>query len=238
MTDALPWAVVLPYCFYSMFIFYQQLHAKHFRGASQMFLFILLFTNFIGIITGLVFLVYYGLKVVWWAPFALFGLGLVFQFVSNMIEGLIGAFALSMLGFIGWPVFAFLMFAAVPDLDAQSHKKNALTHFIATMESANLASRVVNSGTAFSVMSDTEADEMMRHYRSALSHAEKVDTDFLNQKYEGWGTHFEREFLTGLRLVVEGNEKADVVMYLAGRKLMDSWGGWFNDNLNEIQKQK
>ena len=238
MTDALPWAVVIPYCLYSMFIFYQQLHAKHFRGASQTFLSILVFTGFIGMITGLVFLVYYGFKVVWWAPFALFGLGLAFQFVSNVIEGLIGAFTLSMLGFICWPICAFLMFTAVPNLQALSHEKNTVSEFIAAMESANLASRVVNKGTVYSVMSETDADDMMRQYRTALLHAEEVDTDFLNQKYNGWGTHFEKEFLTGLRLVVEGNDKADVTKSLAGQKRMDSWGDWFNEHVDEIRKLK
>ncbi|MFH1957779.1 MAG: hypothetical protein ABIJ15_04815 [bacterium] len=238
MSDTLPWGVVIPYCFFSMFIFYQQLHAKHFRGASQGFLSFLVFTGFIGTSTGLVFLVYYGFKVVWWAPLALFGLGLAFQFISNTIENLIGAFALSLLGFIGWPVCAFLMFASVPDVTAQSHKKETVVAFTATMESANLASRVVNRGTAFSVMSQADADEMMRHYRAALAYAEKVDTDFLNEKYEGWGSHFEREFLAGLRLVVEGNDKADATISLAGQKLMDSWGDWFNQNVKEIRKLK
>ena len=187
-------------------------------------------------ITGLVFLVYYGFKVVWWAPLALFGIGLVFQFISNTIENLIGTFALSMLGFIGWPVCAFLMFASVPDVNIQSQEKGTVVAFTATMESANLASRVVNRGVAFSVMSQADADDMMRHYRAALAHAEKVDTNFLNKKYEGWGTHFEKEFLSGLRLLVEGNDKADATISLAGQKLMDLWGNWFNNNVKKIRK--
>jgi len=115
MSDALPWSVVIPYCLYSMFIFYQQLHVKNFRGGSQSFRSILGFTGFIGMIVGLVFLVYYGITIVWWAPIALFVLGLAFQLISNIIEDVIGAFALSILGFIGWPICAFLMFTAIPD---------------------------------------------------------------------------------------------------------------------------
>jgi membrane-bound ClpP family serine protease len=219
-----------------MFIFYQQLHAKHFRGASQGFLSFLIFTGFIGMATGLVFLVYYGIKVVWWAPLALFGLGLAFQLISNMIENLIGAFALSILGFVVWPVCAFLMFASVPDVHVKSQEMETVVAFTATMESANLASRFVNKGVAFSVMSQADTDDMMRHYRVALVHAEKVDTNFLNEKYDGWGTHFEKEFLSGLRLVVEGDEKVDATISRTGQKLMDSWGNWFNDNVKEIRK--
>ena len=65
-------------------------------------------------IVGLVFLVIYGFKVVWWAPFALFGLGFVFQIVSTFIEDLVGAVNLSLLGFIGWPVCAYLMITSIP----------------------------------------------------------------------------------------------------------------------------
>jgi len=238
MVDTLPWAVVIPYCFFSMFIFYQQLHAKHFRGASQGFLSFLVLTGLIGMIIGLIFLVYYGFKVVWWAPLALFGFGLAFQFISDVIESMIGEFALSMLGFICWPICAFLMFAAVPDVNARSQERETVAEFKATMESAILASRVVNRGVAFSVMSEADADELMRHYRASLAHAEKVDTDFLNQKYEGWGDHFEKEFLAGLRLVVEGHDKADAIISLAGQKLMDSWGEWFNQNVKKIRKLK
>ena len=238
MTEALPWGVVIPYCIYSMFIFYQQLHAKHFKGASQGVFSLLVLTGFIGMITGLVFLIYYGFKVIWWAPLALFAFGLVFQYASNVIEKVIGAFALSMLGFIGWPVCAFLMFASVPDITARSHENQAVTEFVATMESANLASRAVSRGPAFSVMSKSDADEMTRHYRDALIHGEKVDANFLNKKYAGWGAHFEKELLAGLRLVVEGNAKADATTSLTGQKLMDAWGVWFNQNVKDIRKLK
>ena len=67
MTNALPWGVVVPYCLFSMFVFYQELHARDFRGASYVFHMVLLTMGFLGFITGAIFLVYYGIKVVWWA---------------------------------------------------------------------------------------------------------------------------------------------------------------------------
>ncbi len=76
----------------------------------------------------------------------------------------------------------------------------------------------------------------MQHYLTALAHAEKVDINLLNDKYEGWGTHFKKEFLAGLRLIVEGNDKADTTISLASQKLMHSWGDWFNRNVNEIRR--
>jgi len=115
-------------------------------------------------------------------------------------------------------------------------EKEAVTEFIATMNSANEASLVVNRQTAYSVMSASDSDEMMGHYRAALEHAEKVDTALLDEKYDGWGTHFEKEFLVGLRLVVEGNTKVDAKKTMAGHRLMVAWGKWFEKNVSEIRK--
>lgn len=111
-----------------------------------------------------------------------------------------------------------------------------LREFIAAMESANRASQAVNRGTPYSIMSEEDAEDMMQHYRAALAHAEKVDTDFLDAKYDGWGTHFRDEFRAGLRLVIAGNDNADASKSLAGQRLMDSWGDWFNQNVENIRK--
>jgi hypothetical protein len=108
--------------------------------------------------------------------------------------------------------------------------------FIATMEAANRATQVINHGTAYSIMSETDAEEMIRYFRAALAHAEKVDANSLNEKYRGWGTHFEKEFLAGLLLIVEENDKAVPATSLAGQKLLNSWGIWFDQNVEEIRK--
>lgn len=112
-----------------------------------------------------------------------------------------------------------------------------MSEFIATMESANRASHAINRGTAYSIMNQADTDDMMRHYRAALVHAEKVDADLLNSKYPGWGDHFRTELRAGLRLVVDGYDKADAtISSLAGQKLMDSWGDWYNRNVKAIRK--
>ncbi|GKT07170.1 hypothetical protein [Desulforhabdus sp. TSK] len=113
-----------------------------------------------------------------------------------------------------------------------------LQEFIASIDSANQATRVVNKGPGYSIMSSEDADQMMKHYRQALAHAEKVDADFLEQKYKGWGQHFDREYRAGLRLVIRGNETADARISLSGQQLMDSWGTWFNANVEAIKRLK
>ena len=121
---------------------------------------------------------------------------------------------------------------------SSSHEKETASEFIAAINSANEASRVVNRGSPFSIMNDRDAGEMINSYRSAITHAKKVDKAVLNQKFPGWGDHFEKEFITGLRLVIEGNEKVDIATSISGQKLLDSWGDWFNAHIDEIRKLK
>ncbi len=69
---------------------------------------------FAGMFTGFVFLIWYGFYVAWWAPIVLFVIGVLFQFVANFIEVLVGRFTLSLGGLIGWPLCAFFMFKLAP----------------------------------------------------------------------------------------------------------------------------
>jgi hypothetical protein len=84
--ENISWLSVLFYCLFGTFIYYQQLHVKDFRGASQIFGFMLSLSAFAGMITGLVYLIYYGWTVVWWAPMVIFIIGVLFTVVSILIE--------------------------------------------------------------------------------------------------------------------------------------------------------
>lgn len=114
--DSISWASVVFYCLFSNFVYYQQLHAKEFRGASPTFGFFLSLFAFAGMATGLVFLIYYGWKVVWWAPFIIFIIGILFTIIGVLIEKVIGKFAMSLIGFIGWPICAYFMFRYIPKI--------------------------------------------------------------------------------------------------------------------------
>ncbi|MBP9826440.1 MAG: hypothetical protein KBF21_19585 [Thermoanaerobaculia bacterium] len=102
------------YCLFCTFVSYQILHAQHFRGASQAFLGILSISGLLGVLTGLVFLIYYGWHTTWWAPLVVFAIGFFSFSFSVFMERLLGAFTISLLGFIGWPVCAYYMFKFVP----------------------------------------------------------------------------------------------------------------------------
>jgi len=98
-----------------MFVFYQQLHARNFRGSSKGFEAILMLSAFSGMITGLSYLIYYGWTVVWWVPIPIFVVGLLFTIVGAFVERLLGPIVLSLLGFIGWPLCAVAMFKYIPN---------------------------------------------------------------------------------------------------------------------------
>lgn len=99
---------------FSIFVFYQQLHCKNFNGRSEAFGLLLSIFAFAGMITGFVYLVYYGWTVVWWAAVVTFLIGLLATIPGLLLERVFGKFTLSLLGFLIWPVCAYFMFALVP----------------------------------------------------------------------------------------------------------------------------
>jgi hypothetical protein len=114
-TPKLPISVVVCFAGFSIFCYYQQLHWRHFHGANQVFEMFLGLSVVSSTLLQVGFLVYYGFKVAWWSPFALVGLGLVLFPIGLVLERLLTRFGMSMLGFIAWPVFAYLMFKFTPN---------------------------------------------------------------------------------------------------------------------------
>lgn len=113
--SSISWASAAFYCLFGIFVFYQQLHAKSLRGSSHSFGLLLTVSALAGTITGIVYLVYYGWNVSWFVAAAILVAGVFLAaFAGVLLENLIGAPALSMIGFAGWPVCAYFMFKYVP----------------------------------------------------------------------------------------------------------------------------
>ena len=111
----LSWPSITAYCAFGIFVFYQQLYVKNFRGASQTFALALInISAFAGMLTGLAYLVYYGWVVAWWAPVVIFGIGLLASLLGFLLERAAGSLVLSLAGFVGWPVSAYFMFHYIP----------------------------------------------------------------------------------------------------------------------------
>lgn len=68
----LSWPSIIFYCLFSVFVFYQQLHGKNFQGSSPVMGLIINASGFLGMVTGIIYLVYYGWNIAWWAPLVVF----------------------------------------------------------------------------------------------------------------------------------------------------------------------
>lgn len=112
--QAFSWPSITFYCVFGIFVFYQQLHAKNFQGASESFALVLNISALAGMLTGIAYLLYYGWSVAWWAPIIIFVIGLAASMLGFLIERVVGSLALSVGGFIGWPVCAYFMFSHMP----------------------------------------------------------------------------------------------------------------------------
>jgi len=97
-----------------MFLFYQKRHLKYFAGASEVFGLALSISALAGVLTGTVYLLYYGWVVSWWAPLAILVISIVATPLGMVAERLVGEGKISLGGFIGWPVCALLMFNTIP----------------------------------------------------------------------------------------------------------------------------
>lgn len=112
---AVSWESVFFYLLFSVFVYYQQLHARDFRGTSQHLPILLNFSALVGTVTGLVYLIFYGWTVVWWVPVMMLFISIIFvALAGSVLEMLVGRLVLSLLGFLGWPVCAYLMFQSIP----------------------------------------------------------------------------------------------------------------------------
>lgn len=110
--DDFIWPSIIPYLLFSIFVFYQQRHARYFDGGSLLFGTLLVFSAFLGTITGLIYLGYYAWNISVWAAIAI---GIAAAFISGiggfMLEQFIHEYVISYTGFLAWPLLGYLMFA-------------------------------------------------------------------------------------------------------------------------------
>jgi hypothetical protein len=105
--------VLIYYVIFAVFVFYQQMHVKDFGGASQGFQAFLSVFAFGGMITGVAFIAYYAIQVSFIGAGIIFVAGLLAVFIGSIFERFLGAHTLSFIGFIAWPLCAYLMFTSI-----------------------------------------------------------------------------------------------------------------------------
>ena len=105
--------LIITFSIYSFFVFYLQKWTTIFRGASLGFGLFINWFMIIATIYGLAFLVYYGYKVDWTAPLALFGISLLIKGAMVVVESILFSRVpliiqiIGGLGFIACPILGY-----------------------------------------------------------------------------------------------------------------------------------
>lgn len=99
-----------------MIFHFEHLRAsRSFRGSSQLFGIALGLSGIAGVITMLAYLGIYGWNVSWIGAIVALVLGMVAAGVlGGMLSAIIGSLGMMLVGFIAWPVCAYLMFTLLP----------------------------------------------------------------------------------------------------------------------------
>lgn len=106
--------MVVPYALLSVFATQQKFCVRDFRGSSQLYALALGYFMAATTLFALGYLVAYGIKVRWWAPFALFAIGLIAWIPTLFTEKIIPTFVWGILSFAGVPICAYLLIRALP----------------------------------------------------------------------------------------------------------------------------
>lgn len=109
-----------------------------------------------------------------------------------------------------------------------------IEHFSNAIDYSNQAAQISNENHAD--LRQKHIDQIITLYNSAIEEAKKVNIAELNADLDGFGTHFQDEFIKGLELQVEGFNGHDNKKLLQGQILSDKWGEWYTENYNQIKK--
>lgn len=118
MLNGLPLIIVVLYTVFTLFQFYQALHIKKFRGASQAALLVINICAFAGMLFSYGYLVYYGIAVAWYWPIALFVIAFAVKTLWFYIEAKLGLKnhipIISLAGLLVLPVSGFFLVVFTP----------------------------------------------------------------------------------------------------------------------------
>jgi hypothetical protein len=220
-----------------MFVFYQQLHLKNFKGSSKIFEFVLSVSIFVGMIVGVGYLIFYGIRVNWWAPFIIFIISVIFGLVTTLLEKIVGSFTISLLGFAGMPIFAFMMFTTIPTSPKVIRTNQNINHFINSIDFSNQAAKISNHSLPFTDLKNEDIALIIDLKRKALNEALLVDCKKLNKRFDDFGSRFETVYIKGLTLLIDGYDNNNSENFISGQILLDNWGSWYSENFEKIKNK-
>ena len=114
MISVIPFRLVILFGFFGLFLFYQSQHHSSGSVPSGNPEYVIGISIMSGALCNIIFLLYLGYRTVWWSPLLILVLFVPFLFIGVILERIIGRVWLAVLGFVGWPICAYFMFANVP----------------------------------------------------------------------------------------------------------------------------
>ena len=113
--------------------------------------------------------------------------------------------------------------------------KNMVTDFATTIRSTERVTKLVSEKKDIVDFTEEEAKELIQYGKLALENAQKIDFELLNRLYPELGDKFEDELISGVNLIVKGYEEKNKVMIQEGKSLIEKWGNWFEENIENIK---
>jgi len=111
-------------------------------------------------------------------------------------------------------------------------------HFGKSIQLKNEAISVLNEGISGEIVGTIEQkrlNESLNLMRGSLREAQNVRDGVLSKLHPDLPTHYREEFCEGIRLTIQGFEKADPQISLKGQLLQDKWGDWYEAHLHELR---
>jgi hypothetical protein len=111
-----------------------------------------------------------------------------------------------------------------------------LKYFFKSINLKNKATEIGNSGQPYKQLGREKGQKMIEYYRQALVEAKKADIQKLNSVYAGLGENYQKKFIRGIEMFLEGDEKGNTQIFLQGQILLDQFGEWYEKNFNAIDR--
>ena len=167
----------------------------------------------------------------WWSAFIVFGLGFVgYMVLSSILKvySQIVSGVLVVVSIILIPIYVF----------GNSSLNQNTNHLFSSIDFSNKATAIINQSEPIDTLDYKSMEKIMGYKNQALAEAKKVDIEMLNQRLDGFGDHFNEEFMKGLEIIIEGYETNDPEKFLQGQILDDKWGVWYSNNIERIKEGK
>jgi hypothetical protein len=106
------------------------------------------------------------------------------------------------------------------------------------MEYFNEGAKILNKNGSYETLDNQSMETIIKYNKLALKEAKLVNIKILNERYNGFGDHYNAEFVKGIEMFISGYEDNDDVKFLKGQVLIEQWGTWYSDNVAGIKKGK